>query len=135
MLKNFNKFRTLLFLLIHPVFLVLVFFLGFFGIITEYLAFLLMGALSLEAIYIASFMGVKLRRTVGNLKTIEEEMTAIKEDTTSFLRMQRELIYAGHQIKTLRTELDAIKKGNGIKLSGHGHSNGHTHTHRPVVAS
>lgn len=130
MVSNIKKFSPILFLLFHPVLLGAVFALWIFGFITEYLALLLIGALSLEAIYIASFIWVKLVRTTGHVREMEKEMVGVKEDMADLLRMQRELIYAGHQIKTLQMDLDALKKA-GIKLSGNGH---HRRTHSQAVS-
>ena len=126
MANNIKKFGPLLFLLLHPVFLVSVFVFSFLGIMSEHLGLLLVGLLSLEAIYIASFLWVRLIKTTNHLKKVEKEMTDAKEDTVDLLRMQRELIYAGHQIKTLQMDLDALKKTNTFKLSGNGHRRTHS---------
>lgn len=130
MANNIKKFGPLLFLLFHPFFLISVFVLKFMEIINEHLAILLIGALSLEAIYLASFIWAKLARTANYLREVEKEMADLREDTADMPRMQRELIYAGHQIKTLQMDLDALKKTGSIKLTG----NGHRRSHPPAMS-
>lgn len=123
MLNNLRKSGPILFFIIQPVILLSVIFLSLFGLISSHLGLLFFGAISLEAIYIAFFIRMKLSKTVSFLKAMESQMSEIKEDTLHAVKLQRELIYAGHQIKTLQMDLDALKKGNGIKLSG---NNGHS---------
>ncbi|MBI2196624.1 hypothetical protein HYU45_03340 [Candidatus Daviesbacteria bacterium] len=121
MASNIKRYGPLLFLIIHPALLASVFALWFLRFISEQLALLLIGAVSLEAIYIASFIWVKLTRATRGLREMEKEIADMKEDAVDLARVQRELIYAGHQIKTLQMDLDSLKRGNGIKLSGNGH--------------
>lgn len=131
MTNNIKKFSTLFFLLFQPVFLASVLVLRAFGLISEYLALILIGALSLEAIYLASFIWVKLARTTSHIREMKKEMVDAKEDMADLLRMQRESIYVGHQIKTLQMDLDNLKKTGTIKLSGNGHSR---RPHPPTVS-
>ncbi len=131
MIKNLKKLKPFLFLLAHPIILASVFALKFLGVIGEPLALLLTGLVSIEAIYIAFFMKIKLNKTMDNLKEMQQEIQDIREDGESLARMQRELLYAGHQIKSLQMDLDVLKKANSIKISGNGHSR---RTHSQAVS-
>ncbi|GEM_PF-2149778 len=131
MIKNLKKFRLFLFLVAHPIILASVFALKFLGVIGEPLTLLLTGLVSIEAIYIAFFMKIKLNKTVGNFKEMQQEIQDVREDGESLARMRRELIYAGHQIKSLQVDLDTLKKANSIKLSGSSHSG---RSHSPAVS-
>lgn len=122
MLNKFKRLGPLLFFLLHPVFLVSVFALNFLGALGGSSALLLTGLVSVEAIYIVFFIRARLNKTVNRLRDMESEVLDMRENEMDMARMQRELIYAGHQIKSLQMDLDALKRGNGIKLSG---GNGH----------
>lgn len=117
MTKYFSKFGPILFFIIQPLLLITVATLSFFGMISGPLALLFFGAVSLEAIYIAFFIRMKLNKTVNFLKLMEEQMREIKAETLDTVRMHRELIYAGHRIKTLQMDLEAVKKGTGVKIT------------------
>lgn len=121
MLSNLRRIGPILFFIIQPVILIAAIALSFFGLISGHLALLFFAAVSLEAISIAFFLRAKLNKTVNYLKEIGKDMMEIKEDSMELMRMKRELIYAGHQIKTLHMDLEALKKGSNLKLPGNGH--------------
>ena len=108
MIKNLGKFGLLLFLLAHPAILVAVFVFIFLGIINWHLALLFTGMIAFEAVSIAFLMRIKLNKTIFNLGEMENKIQDLKEDADVLARMQRELIYAGHQIKTL--QLFAVRR-------------------------
>ncbi len=121
MIKKISKFGPILFFIIQPVILLSMITLTLFGRISSQVGLLFFGAISLEAIYIAFFIRMKLNRSVHLLNEVERQLAQVKEDALHAVRMQREVIYAGHQIKTLQMDLEALKKGIP-KLSGSGHS-------------
>ncbi|MDO8577185.1 MAG: hypothetical protein Q7R82_02465 [Candidatus Daviesbacteria bacterium] len=113
---------TTLFLTIHAVILISIFTLRFFGFSTDHLLAAAAALISLEAIYVAFFIRSKANKTECSLRDMEKEIAQFREDTRDAVRAHREILYAGHQIKTLQMDLDVLKKTNSIKLSGNGHS-------------
>jgi len=130
MFKIFRKFGPVLFFIIQPIILISVIALSSFGLISSQVALLLFSAISLEAIYIAFFIRARLNKAVNRLEDMESKVLGMRENEMDVSRMQRELIYAGHKIKTLQMDLYALKKTGSIKLSG----NGHRRAHSPTVS-
>lgn len=75
--------------------------------------------MSLEAIYVALFTKAMTKRVAGNLKEMEKEIGQIRNEAYEATKLQRSLIYAGHQIKTIQGDLDLLKRG--LKSNGNGH--------------
>jgi hypothetical protein len=119
MLNNFRKLGPILFFIIQPAILLTVIALSLFGIISSQLGLLFFGAISLEAIYIAFFIRMRLSKTASFLKEMCLQIDEVKDEALHAARLQRELIYAGHQIKTLQMDLEALKKGNPKHFGGH----------------
>lgn len=111
--------RTFVFLIIHAIILISIFALRFIGFSSDHLLVIAVAAISLEAIYLILFTGAKVNRIAGNLKEIEKEMAEIREDAMDVERIQRELLYAAHQMS---------RGTSGVfKPSGNGH-NKRTHS-------
>lgn len=122
--------RTLVFLIFHAIILTSIFALRYLGFATDHILIIAAVLMSLEAIYLTLFTKAIVNKVAGSLKEIESEMAQIREDALETVKIQRALLYAGHQIKTIQSDLDALKKRNGFKSSGNGH---HRRSQAPTV--
>lgn len=117
MIKNF------LFIIFHLVVfssIIVGLFLGFFP--DRYLA-ALAAAFSLEAVMAVVYFRISLKRTAVLTKGLQGQVRALAEGEDSE-RIHRELLYLGHQIKTLQSQIDSMKKVGFIKINGNGHPKG-----------
>lgn len=123
--------RALVFLIFHAIILTSIFTLRYLGFATDHILIIAAALMSLEAIYLALFTKAIVNKVAGSLKEIERGMTQIREDALETVKIQRALLYAGHQIKTIQLDLDALKKRNELKSSGNGH---HRRLQAPIVS-
>ena len=123
--------RTLVFLIFHAIILTSIFALRYLGFATDHILIIAAALMSLEAIYLALFTKALVNKATGSLKEIKSEMAQIREDALETVKMQRALLYVGHQIKTIQSDLDVLKKRNELKSSGNGH---HRRPQGPIVS-
>lgn len=122
--------RTAIFLIIHVIVLFSIFALRALGVATDYILVTAVAVMSIETIYMALFTKAVVNKTSDSLNEIKREMAQIREDAYDTAKLQRALIYAGHQIKTIQGDLDLLKKGSQFKSNGNGH---HRRAH-PIVS-
>lgn len=122
--KLAGSIGTPLSLFIHTLLLVGIFGLRYFGLTTDHILLILVAAVSLEAIYLAIFAQTTVRKTTGLLEEMESEVDEIRQDSFENEKAQRLLLYLGHQIKTIQTDLDSLKKSQILKSSGNGSHKG-----------
>lgn len=109
--------RSYIFLLIHAVALLALFALRFFGIAADIILLLAAAVISMEAICMALFTKEAAGGTCRTVKKIETDVTGLKESASETVKLQRALLYAGHQIKNIQQELDILKKKAEYKSS------------------
>ena len=116
-----NTIGTPLSLIIHTIFLLGIFTLRYLGVAIDQLILITVAAISMEAIYLTIYTQARLKKNADSLNLIRSEMDQIKNETWESEKSQRLLIYLGHQIKTMQTDLDVLKKSQSLKTSGNGH--------------
>ena len=93
------------------------------GVLPEKFLAALAAAFSLEAVLLAVYFRIRLKRTALTLKSLQKEIEQGGQDGDSE-RLHRELLYLGHQIKTMQSQIDALKKVGFVKINGNGHHKG-----------
>lgn len=119
--KKVGRFGIVSFLIIHTTVLAGIFALRYLGFATDLILVIAGVAISLEAIYLSFFAMTRVNKTVDTLKEIERGMTEFHEDALEIVKIHRALLYIGHQIKTIQTDLDGFKKSSVLKAPGNGH--------------
>lgn len=93
------------------------------GLLPERFLAAFAAAFSLEAVLLAVYFRIRLKRTVVSLKSLQKEIEQDGGDG-DWERLHRELLYLGHQIKTMQSQIDAFKKVGFVKINGNGHPKG-----------
>jgi len=119
-----NKIRTTVFLTIHLAVVALIFSLSYFGISFLILLAVATTAFFLETMYLIIFNRAKISKIANKLNTAEKEVTRFREESLDSERIHRELLYIGHQLKSIQTEMDFLKRHGTFKANGNGHHKG-----------
>lgn len=114
--------KTIVFLAIHAVIIISIFTLRYLKIGSDVVLLVAAAVISLETICLVLFIRLKVNRTARRIKEVEEEVAHLREDTPDVARIHRELLYMGHQIKTIQ---------NVFKTNGNGH---HRRVHPPTIS-
>lgn len=123
--------RSSLFLLIHAVILLALFTLRFFGIAADTILMVAASVIAMEAIYMAVFTKETAVKASGTIKKIDAEIIQFKEAASETVKLQRALLYAGHQIKNIQSELDVLKRKADFKSNGNSHQK---RIHHPIIS-
>lgn len=123
--------RTFVFLLVHAVILTSLFVLKFLGIAADIILVVAASVIAMEAIYMAVFTKETAVKASGTIKKIEAEIIQFKEAASETVKLQRALLYAGHQIKNIQQELDILKKRGDFKSNGNSHQK---RIHHPIIS-
>lgn len=113
-----NKF---VFLLVHVIIFALLFALRFFGIASDIILVIAASVIAMEAIYMAVF----------TKEAAVKASAQLREAVSETVKLERALLYAGHQIKNIQQELDILKKRGDFKSNGNGHQR---RIHHPIVS-
>jgi len=122
--------KTIVFLLIHAVILTSLFFLRFFGITTDIILMAGVSVIAMEAIYMVVFTRDAAGKAFRSVKEMEAEMTQLRKTASETVKLQRALLYAGHQIKNIQSELDVLKRRADFRPNG----NTHRRLHHPIIS-
>lgn len=123
--------KKFVFLLVHAVIFALLFALRFFGIAADIILVIAASVIAMEAIYMAVFTKEAAIKAFGTVKEMEAEMIQLRETASETVKLQRALLYAGHQIKNIQLLLDILKKRGDFKTNGNGHQR---RIHHPMVS-
>lgn len=104
----------------------------FLGVATDVILVAAIALISMEAIYMAVFTKEATGRACQGVIEMAEEMTICKEAASETIKLQRALLYTGHQIKNIQGDLDILKKRAEFKLNGNGHQR---RVHHPVIST
>lgn len=110
--------KIFLSLLINAVLFGGIFALGFFGLPTGAILFILAAAVSLEVIYIAISIQASINKQAQSFADMEKHIEKIKENEE---KAHTILIYMGHQMRATQHELDILRKSGVLKQNGNGH--------------
>jgi len=119
-----NKIRTTIFLTIHLAIVAAIFSLSYFGISFIILLAVATTAFFLEAMYLIIFNRAKISKIANKLNAAEKEVTRFREESLDSERIHRELLYIGHQLKSIQQEMDFLKRHGTFKANGNGHHKG-----------
>lgn len=108
-------------LAIHAGVVAIVVILKFLGIASDQILLITVGLISLEALSLVFINRLRVNKALMRLKEIEMQIADDKEEAVDSERIHRELLYYGHQLKTMQAEIDALRKNNMFKSSGNGH--------------
>lgn len=108
--------KIFLSLIINAVLFGGIFALGFFGLPTGSILFILAAAVSLEVIYIAISIQASINKHAQSLADMEKHIEKIKEGEE---KSHTILIYMGHQMRATQHELDILRKSGILKSNGH----------------
>lgn len=123
--------RTTVFLSVHAVILLSLFAMKLFGVAADTLLVAAAVVISMEAVYMAVFTKEATGKACQGVKEIVEEMTLYKEAASETIKLQRALLYSGHQIKNIQQELDILKRRADFKSNGNSH---HKKIHNPIIS-
>ena len=119
------KNKALVFLLVHTVIFVSLFALRLWGFASDLVLAVAAAIISMEAIYMAVFTKDAAGRASSCSKHIETEMAQIRQDVPEILKLQKAVLYTGHQIKSIQSELDVLKRKGYLKTNGNIIRRGH----------
>lgn len=123
--------RTRVFLFAHVLILALLFSMKFSGVATDIILVSVIALIAMEAIYMAVFTKETTGKVCQGVREIEEEMAIFKETASETVKLQRALLYTGHQIKNIQVDLDVLKKRIDFRFNGNGHHKGN---HHPIIS-
>lgn len=123
--------RTTVFLSVHAVILLSLFAMKLFGVAADTLLVAAAVVISMEAVYMAVFTKEATGKACQNVKNMAEDMAMVKDAATETTKLQRALLYSGHQIKNIQQELDILKKRSDFKSNGNSH---HRKIHNPIIS-
>lgn len=113
--------KKIVFLLIHAVIFVSLFALRFLGIAADIILVVAASVIAMEAIYMA----------VLTKEAAVKASSQLREAVSETVKLERALLYAGHQIKNIQQELDILKKRSDFKSNGNGHQK---RMHHPIIS-
>lgn len=122
--ENLKMIKIFLFIVVHLAIFVSILCMGFLGFSPYRIIAATVAAFSLEAIGAVLYFGVKLKKTAIILKHVEGVVSKLQESVDAEEKIHREIMYLGHQIKTLQSQIDAVRKIGLVKLNGNGHHKG-----------
>lgn len=128
-MKNM-PYRTIVFLLVHAVILVSLFTMKLLGVAADTFLVAAAAVISMEAVYMAVFTKEATGKACQGVKDMKEDMAMVKDAATETTKLQRALLYTGHQIKNIQSELDVLKKRADFRPTG----NGHRRLHHPIIS-
>ncbi len=109
--------RTSIFLVVHAVILASLFAMKLFGVAADTLLIAAATVISMEAVYMAVFTKEATTKACHSVKEMEADMA-------------RSLLYTGHQIKNIQSELDVLKRKTDFKTPG----STHRRLHHPIIS-
>ncbi len=116
-----NKTRTAIFLTLHLTILATIFALPYFGVSFQTLLIIATAVFSSEIMYLVFFSKAKISKVANKLNEVEKEVVRVREESVDSERIHRELLYIGHQLKSIQTEMDVFKRSGIFKINGNGH--------------
>lgn len=121
--------RTRIFLLVHALILALLFSMKFLGVATDVILVSVIALIAMESIYMAVFTKEATGKACQGVKDMAEEMATYREAASETIKLQRALLYTGHQIKNIQGDLDVLKRK---AIYGSGGNNHHKRLHQPI---
>lgn len=103
------------FLLVNTALFVGFFILRQFGIITELVFSFLVGIICLEAIYLAIFIRMIVRKNCRNISQMRENIEEVSQEEKDAHKAMLSVLHLSHQIKTLQQDVEILKKHGLIK--------------------
>lgn len=113
--------RTFVFLLVHAVILTSLFVLKFLGIAADIILVVAASVIAMEAVYMAVF----------TKEAAVKASSQLREAASETVKLERALLYAGHQIKNIQSELDVLKRKADFKSNGNSHQK---RMHHPIIS-
>lgn len=98
--KKVGMSGTVAFLVVHTIVLAAIFTLKFFGLASDYILAIAAALIALEVVYLAFLTRLKVNIIARDFKEMEAKMQEVREESVAVAKMQRELLYFGHQVKT-----------------------------------
>ncbi len=109
-------------IIVHTIFFIVIFGLGFFGISTDEILLILTTAVSLEAIYLALFIQMTVNRNTRSLEGVESDIDEIQEDVEDLGEdiddIQENVEDLGEDIEDIQEDIDEIQS-DGDDLDEH----------------
>ncbi|MDO8573481.1 MAG: hypothetical protein Q7R77_01895 [Candidatus Daviesbacteria bacterium] len=93
----------------------------FLGMATDIILISVITLIAMESIYMAVFT----KEATG------KACQGVKEMSSETIKLQRALLYTGHQIKNIQGDLDILKKRVDFRSNGNGH---HKIIHHPIIS-
>lgn len=107
-------------LVLHTVFIAGFFYMRYLGLVSNLTLLSLATIVSIEALYLAFFNQIKVKRQTSSLSEATTVIENMREEEQEIHKLMVQILYLAHQMKTLQNEV-AVLKRNGIKHSGNGH--------------
>lgn len=107
-------------LILHTVFIAGFFYMRYLGLVSNLTLLTLATIVSIEALYLAIFNQIKVKRHTNSLSETTTIIENVREEEQEIHKLIIQILHLAHQMKTLQDEVATLKK-NGIKHSGNGH--------------
>lgn len=102
-------------LLFHTALFIGFFTLRYFGIIGEYVFSLLIATMCLEAIYLAIFVQLIVKKNCKNLQHMQESINEVSQEEKDAHKLMLNVLHVSHQMKTLQQDIENLKKHGILK--------------------
>ena len=107
-------------LVLHTVFIAGFFYMRYLGLMSNLTLLTLATIVSIEALYLAIFNQIKVKRHTNSLSEATTTIENMREEEQETHKLMIQILHLAHQMKTLQDEVAILKK-NGVKLSSNGH--------------
>lgn len=88
---------------------------------TETVLLILATAVAIGAIFVF-FIQMRVRRNTKRLVEVENKIENIHEEEQEAHKLMIQILHLAHQMKTLQTDWDDLKKRGILKSNGNGHT-------------
>ena len=108
-------------LLLHTIVFAGFLFFRYIGVINNAVLLILAAAACLEAIYMVIFVQMITKNNTKTLGEIQKKMETMQQEEEDAHKLLINMLHMAHQMKTLQSDINALKKTGILKSSGNGH--------------
>lgn len=96
-------------------------FLRYLGVINNAVLLVLAAAACLEAIYMVIFVQMITKNNTKTLGEIQKKMETMQQEEEDAHKLLINMLHMAHQMKTIQSDINALKKAGILKSSGNSH--------------
>ena len=108
-------------LLLHTIVFAGFLFLRYIGVINNAVLLILAALACLEAIYLVIFVQMITKNNTKTLGEIQQKIDLMQQEEEDAHKLLINMLHMAHQMKTIQSDINALKKAGILKPSGSGH--------------